>query len=247
MKSSGGSSSGGSSGGGSSSRSSSKPNKKPEEKPEQKPEDKPSEQTKPESGITPAAPIVQTVPANPETVKPFTDLNGHWGKDAIAWAVTNHLFSGVSEKSFAPDTAMTRGMLVTVLHRLSGTPASTGGKVFTDVPANSYFEKAVAWASQINLVLGVGEGKFAPNANMTREQLAVTLYKFAGQPKSTGTASTGFQDAAQVSDWAKSAMDWALQEGLIQGAGAGSLAPKQQATRAQVATILMRFDQLLKK
>ena len=247
VKSSGGSSSGGSSGGGSSSGGSSKPNKKPEEKPEQKPEDKPSEQTKPESGITPAAPIVQTVPANPETVKPFTDLNGHWGKDAIAWAVTNHLFSGVSEKSFAPDTAMTRGMLVTVLHRLSGTPASTGGKVFTDVPANSYFEKAVAWASQINLVLGVGEGKFAPSTNITREQLAVTLYKFAGQPKSTGTASAGFQDAAQVSDWAKSAMDWALQEGLIQGAGAGSLAPKQQATRAQVATILMRFDQLLKK
>lgn len=227
--------------------SSDKPDKKPEEKPEQKPEDKPSEQTKPESGITPAAPIVQTVPANPETVKPFTDLNGHWGKDAIAWAVTNHLFSGVSEKSFAPDTAMTRGMLVTVLHRLSGTPASTGGKVFTDVPANSYFEKAVAWASQINLVLGVGEGKFAPSTNITREQLAVTLYKFAGQPKSAGTASAGFQDAAQVSDWAKSAMDWALQEGLIQGAGAGSLAPKQQATRAQVATILMRFDQLLKK
>lgn len=220
---------------------------KPDKKPEEKPEEKPTEQPKPEAGITPVAPIAPTVPADPETIKPFTDVNGHWGQDAIAWAVTNHLFSGVSEKSFAPDTAMTRGMLVTVLHRLSGTPTPAGSNTFTDVPANSYFEQAVAWASHIDLILGVGEGKFAPNANMTREQLAVTLYKFAGQPKSSGNASAGFQDAAQVSDWAKSAMDWALQEGLIQGAGAGSLAPKQQATRAQVATILMRFEQLLKK
>ncbi|MBS5145045.1 MAG: discoidin domain-containing protein [Butyricicoccus pullicaecorum] len=220
---------------------------KPDKKPEEKPEEKPTEQDKPETGITPVAPIAPTVPANPETIKPFTDVSGHWGQDAIAWAVTNHLFSGVSEKSFAPDTAMTRGMLVTVLHRLSGTPTPAGSNAFTDVPANSYFEKAVAWASHINLVLGVGESKFAPNANITREQLAVTLYKFAGQPKSSGNASAGFQDGAQVSDWAKSAMDWALQEGLIQGAGAGSLAPKQQATRAQVAAILMRFEQLLKK
>lgn len=220
---------------------------KPDKKPDKKPEEKPAEQENTETAITPAAPVAPTVPGNPETIKPFADLNGHWGQDAIAWAVTNHLFSGVSEKSFAPDTAMTRGMLVTVLHRLSGTPAPAGNNTFADVPANSYFEKAVAWASNINLVLGVGEGQFAPNANITREQLAVTLYKFAGQPKISGNASASFQDAAQVSDWAKPAMEWALHEGLIQGAGAGSLAPKQQATRAQVATILMRFDQLLKK
>ena len=236
-----------SSGGGGGS-SSSKPDKKPDQKPEEKPEEKP-EQKPEDKPVQPEASKVEmipTVPGNPESIKAYTDVNGHWAKDSVSWAVTNQLFKGTSATQFAPDSAMTRGMLVTVLHRLAGQP-QLGQSTFRDVPANAYYNNAVAWASTKGLVSGVGEGLFAPNSNITREQLAVILYKFAGSPAVSGTASTEFQDAAQVSGWAKQAMEWALNAGLIQGAGANTLAPQQQATRAQVATILMRFEQLLKK
>ena len=223
-----------SSGGGSGS-SSSRPDKKPDQKPEEKPEEKP---VQPEA---PKVEMIPTVPGNPESIKAYTDVNGHWAKDSVSWAVTNQLFKGTSATQFAPDSAMTRGMLVTVLHRLAGQP-QLGQSTFRDVPANAYYNNAVAWASTKGLVSGVGEGLFAPNSNITREQLAVILYKFAGSPAVSASNLT-FSDAAAVSAWAKDAVSWSVNEALLSGMTDGTLAPGGQATRAQVATILMRFEQ----
>lgn len=172
-------------------------------------------------------------------VRPFTDVKEHWAQDAIAWAVTNNLFTGVSASQFAPDNAMNRGMLVTVLYRLAGKP-NAGEQHFSDVPAGAYYKDAVAWASQFGVVTGMGNGKFAPNDNITREQLAVILYRFAGSPAASNM-SVSFTDSTTISSWAQNAMAWAVNEGLLSGMSDGTLAPQGQATRAQVATILMRF------
>lgn len=214
---------------------------KPEkpEKPEEKPEEKPSEpEQKPE---TPKVDIIPTVPGNPESIKGYGDVQAHWAQDAVAWAVTNKLFAGVSDTQFAPDSAMTRGMLATVLHRLAGQP-TLGQNQFVDIPADAYYKDAVAWASQLGLVSGVGDGRFAPNNNITREQLAVILYKFAGSP-AVSAADMTFKDSAAISAWAKDAVAWAVQQGFLSGMSDGTLTPAGQATRAQVATILMRFEQ----
>ncbi|MBS5165433.1 MAG: S-layer homology domain-containing protein [Butyricicoccus pullicaecorum] len=216
-----------------------KPEEKPEEKPDEKPEEKPSEpEQKPEA---PKVDMIPTVPGNPEAIKAYGDVQAHWAQDAVAWAVTNKLFAGVSNTQFAPDSAMTRGMLATVLHRLAGQPA-LGQNQFADIPADAYYKNAVAWASQLGLVSGIGEGRFAPNSNITREQLAVILYKFAGSPAVSATELT-FKDSAAISAWAQNAIAWAVQEGFLSGMSDGTLTPAGQATRAQVATILMRFEQ----
>ena len=216
-----------------------KPEEKPDEKPDEKPEEKPSEpEQKPEA---PKVDMIPTVPGNPEAIKAYGDVQAHWAQDAVAWAVTNKLFAGVSNTQFAPDSAMTRGMLATVLHRLAGQPA-LGQNQFADIPADAYYKNAVAWASQLGLVSGIGEGRFAPNSNITREQLAVILYKFAGSPAVSATELT-FKDSAAISAWAQNAIAWAVQEGFLSGMSDGTLTPAGQATRAQVATILMRFEQ----
>lgn len=216
-----------------------KPQEKPEEKPQEKPEEKPED--KPQQPEAPKIEMIPTVAGKPEATQGYTDMQGHWAKDAVAWAVTNQLFKGTSETQFSPDSSMTRGMLVTVLHRLAGQP-SIGQNKFVDVPADAYYSRAVAWASELGLVSGVGEGMFAPNHNITREQLAVILYKFAGSPIVQSTDMT-FLDASAISGWAKNAVAWATKEGLLSGMPDGTLAPGGQATRAQVATILMRFEQ----
>lgn len=185
--------------------------------------------------------MIPTTQGDPERVKDYMDVNAHWAKDAIAWTVTNRLFAGVSNTQFAPDIAMTRGMLVTVLHRLAGQPG-IGENSFTDVPEDAYYKNAVAWANQMKLVTGVGNSLFAPNNNITREQLAVILYKFAGSP-AVQEHAVAFADAGNVSSWAKDAVAWAVHEGLLSGMTDGSLVPGGQATRAQVATILMRFEE----
>lgn len=199
-------------------------------------------ETKPDKPEKPSKiETIPTVPGKPESVQGYTDVQNHWAQDAIAWAVTNNLFEGISDTQFVPNNAMTRGMLVTVLHRLAGKP-STGQNTFSDVPANAYFADAVAWADEVGVVTGIGENRFAPNANITREQLAVILYRFAGAPE-VKDASIKFADAANVSAWAKDAVAWAVDEGILSGMEDGTLAPKGQATRAQVATILMRYEQ----
>ena len=179
-------------------------------------------------------------PLNPGV---FTDLEGHWGKDAALRAVEMGLFSGTSATTFSPDMALSRAMLVTVLHRQEGTPAAAQA-AFQDVSAGSWYESAVNWAAAENIVSGVGEGCFAPDQAITREQLAVMLYRYeqyrGNAPASTGDLSA-FVDRDQISPWAEEAMKWALGAGILSGKDVARLDPQGSATRAEAASILVRL------
>ena len=173
----------------------------------------------------------------------FTDITNHWAKDAILYAVDKNLFNGINANTFAPDMSMTRAMLVTVLHRLEGAPAS-GSHSFNDVASGSWYGQAVAWAAGNNIVTGYDEQTFGPDNTITREQLAAILYRYA-QFKGIETPSEGmslreFADADSVSDWAAPAMQWAINAGIISGRDGNILDPGGNATRAEVATMLMR-------
>ncbi|MBQ3356903.1 MAG: S-layer homology domain-containing protein [Oscillospiraceae bacterium] len=177
----------------------------------------------------------------------FADVRaGDWYHEAVDFAVKMGLFNGMTDTSFAPNVEMTRGMLVTVLWRYEGEPAK-GKNVFTDVKASEWYAKAVAWAAEYGIVGGVGNGKFDPNGKLTREQMAAILFRyseFKGYDTSGRGSFAGFPDKAKVSAWAKDAYGWAVGEGLITGnkvGGSTLLDPQGSATRAQVATILMRF------
>lgn len=181
----------------------------------------------------------------------FSDTNDHWAgsNGAVAFVTSHGLFEGVGDGKFAPNSAMTRGMLVTVLHRLEDTPISAGMS-FTDV-GSSWYTEAVAWASASNIVSGYGDGKFGPDDNVTREQIAKILYGYAtqvlGLEASERGSLVGFPDGANTSAWAQDAMSWAVGAGLFQGDNAGRLNPGGNATRAQVATLLMRFVEYIAK
>lgn len=163
----------------------------------------------------------------------FTDTRGHWAEDAIDFATAHELFAGTSDTTFTPDSPMTRAMLMTVLARFDGQD-TTGGAV--------WYEKAMAWAREN----GISDGS-NPNGSITREQLATMLWRYAGSPAGDGSAIGRFTDSGKVSSYAVEAMNWAVGTGLIGGMGDGTLAPQGSATRAQVATILMRFVENLTK
>lgn len=163
----------------------------------------------------------------------FTDTRGHWAEDAIDFATAHELFSGTSDATFTPDSPMTRAMLMTVLARFDG-QGTTGGAV--------WYEKAMAWAREN----GISDGS-NPNGSITREQLATMLWRYAGSPAGDGSAIGRFTDSGKVNSYAVEAMNWAVGTGLFGGMGDGTLAPQGSATRAQVATILMRFVENLTK
>ena len=162
----------------------------------------------------------------------FTDTKGHWAEDAIDFATAHELFAGTSDTTFTPNSPMTRAMLMTVLARFDGQD-TTGGAV--------WYEKAMAWAQEN----GISDGS-NPNGSITREQLATMLWRYAGSPIGDGSLSS-FGDSASVNGYAVEALRWAVGEGLISGTDTGLLAPQGNATRAQVATILMRFVESLTK
>ena len=177
----------------------------------------------------------------------FTDVKASdWYHEAVDFAVENELFNGMSETSFGPNTAMTRAMLVTVLWRYAGEPA-VGKNSFTDVPNGRWYSDAVAWAAKNGIVTGVGSNRFDPNGNVTREQLAAILYRYAasvGKDVSADKSLSGFADRSKVSGWAEDAVRWTVAEGIIGGAEQGGrvwLLPQDNATRAQVAKMLMQF------
>lgn len=178
---------------------------------------------------------------------PFTDVaSDAWYAQAAAYVYRQGLMSGTAQDRFSPDLTTNRAMLVTILYRLAGSPAVDGGSAFTDVSGGDWFASGVAWASANGIVTGYGDGRFGPNDPITREQMAAILYRyagFAGQSTAGRADLSGYTDAGQVSPYAAEAMGWAVDRGLITGVSAGTLAPGGSATRAQVATILMRFCQ----
>ncbi len=174
----------------------------------------------------------------------FTDIAGHWAKDFICFATEQGLFQGVTETTFVPDGAMSRAMAVTVLYRLAGEPEVTGETAFTDVNEEAYYYRALLWASQNKIVKGMTGTAFAPNASVTREQLVTFLYRYAklqGEDVTVTGELKGYTDTDKLGDFAMEAMTWAVENEIINGMGGGKLAPKDTATRAQFATVLMRF------
>ena len=183
---------------------------------------------------------------------PFVDVDDtDWFAEAVYYCYQNSLLRGRSEMSFDPDAAMTRAELVTVLWRIAGSPNSdnVGKTPFTDVPAGSWYTAAVNWCSENKIVNGIGDGLFAPDDQITREQIVTILYRFAKfrglDVGDTTDLAKKFTDAARVSDYAKEALSWAVAVGIINGMPDNTIAPQNSATRAEVATIIMRYTKLV--
>ena len=178
---------------------------------------------------------------------PFSDVTeSDWFYDAVTYAYENGLMDGVGMGLFAPNSETTRAQLVTILHRLAGQPAPSGDSGFSDVETGTWYTDAVAWAAQNGIVNGVSDTQFAPGDDITREQLAVILYRYAtyqGYDVSQRADLSGFVDAGTISTYAQEALSWANAQGLVLGFEDDSLRPQGTATRAQIAAVLMRFCQ----
>jgi hypothetical protein len=208
----------------------------------------PSSSAPSKSSSTPTIPSVPAQTAPAMTVIPFTDISkSDWFYDDAQFVYARGLFRGTAEAAFSPHINMSRAMLVTVLYRLAvgdgalgvpGTAADTTD--FADVPPGQWYSDAVAWAASLGIITGTGDNKFAPNTEITRQDLAVLLYRYAGSPVSTDSLSA-FGDAEAVSDYARDALAWAVSVGIIRGGDGGKIDPKAFATRADAAAMLHRF------
>ena len=184
--------------------------------------------------------------ANAASGNRFSDVStGSWYYDAVQYVYSAGLMSGTGSYVFSPDGATTRGMIVTILYRLEGSPAC-GSASFSDVSSGKYYAQAVAWAAENGIVSGYSASRFGPENAITREQLAAILYRYAaykGYDVSDLASLTSYVDNSLVASYAKTPFAWAVQAGIISGTGANRLIPSAGATRAQVAAMLMRFCQ----
>lgn len=185
-------------------------------------------------------------PDNSTTETPFKDIASHWGKSSIEWAYAKGYFKGITDTEFRPNMFVNRAMVVSLLYRMEGQPAS-GKPSFTDVPKTAYYADAVAWGESTGVVSGMGDGKYSPTRNITREQLATMLYRYA-QYKGYVTSQSGditqYKDYGKVSNFSRAAMTWAVGAGIITGRPGALLDPKGNASRAEAATMLKRFEEL---
>ena len=194
-----------------------------------------------------AAVTVKAVFAAQETDPdfPFADVaKGSWYYEGVRYAYENGLMSGTGEGTFSPDLPTSRGMLVTILYRLAGSPAA-GSASFTDVEKGQWYADGVAWASANGVVSGYPDGSFRPNDTITREQMAAILYQYAriqGKLDDSRADLSIFSDLDSLSAYAKEPMSWAVAQGLFSGVSADTLAPGGSTTRAQAAVILTAFS-----
>lgn len=169
---------------------------------------------------------------------------GTWYYDSVRFAVAEELVTGYTDGTFRPENTLRRSEAVAILYRAAGSPPVEPEAIFEDVAPTDWHAAAVTWAVQNNIVKGVSETKFAPDQLVTRGQMAVFLYRFAGATSESTDAIAAFPDAAKVPDWAAKEMSWAVETGLINGSrinGQDYLQPTNTATRAQYVTILMRY------
>jgi hypothetical protein len=174
----------------------------------------------------------------------LTDINEHWAKTSIDFVIAQGLFYGMSDTEFTPDYSMTRSMLVTVLYRYEKNPEINSSASFKDVNGSVWYSDGVAWAADANIVMGITGDFFAPDENLTREQLIVILYRYAQHKGIDVTAANDlsiYDDSSEIADWSNTAMEWAVSAGLLQGRSNKILAPGEEITRGEVATILTRF------
>ncbi|MBQ6757067.1 MAG: S-layer homology domain-containing protein [Oscillospiraceae bacterium] len=184
-------------------------------------------------------------------ISEFTDADANaWYHDGVHFVLENKLMSGYGDGKFGPADYTSRAMVAQILWNLEGKPASTYEMDYTDVAGDAWYADAIRWASEKGVVTGYGDGKFGPDDNITREQLAAIIYRYA---QSKGQGFTGmwmfnldYEDAASVSDWASEAMHWMVMKGIIKGQTDKTLAPKSFASRAEIATMIMRYAALEK-
>ncbi len=189
--------------------------------------------------------------ASSGTTSIFTDVDStNQYSKAIDYVVSNGLMAGTSATTFEPEAALTRGMIVTILHRLEGEPESESDHGFHDVHDSAWYSEAVAWAAEVGIASGYGDGSFGPEDAITREQLAAILYRYAeykGYDVSTMAGLGGYTDSHEVGDWAVAAMEWANANGLLDVKGFSSIEPKSEATRGETASTLMSFVENITK
>ena len=177
-------------------------------------------------------------------VLPFADVAREaWYYDDVAYVFQNELFNGTSPTQFAPEDRMQRCMMTTVLHRLAGKPAVEYTAVFQDIPDGEWYTAGTVWAGSVGVVSGVGDGLFDPFSNVTRQEIAVILYNYAGRmgyDVSAFAELSGFSDAGAVAPWGRNAISWAVGVKILNGSD-GALRPTGYATRAEVAAMLHRF------
>jgi len=179
--------------------------------------------------------------------KAFTDVNKNpynWQHSAIDYVTEKGLMAGISDKLFAPNSTVTRGMAVTMLYALEGKPEVSGASRFKDIKSGQYFYKPILWADGAGVANGTGEDAFSPMVAITREQFAVMLYgyaRFSGFDTGNSAALDSFKDAKNVSNYAKEALCWAVANGVMSGDTGGRLLPKSSLTRAQTAAMLRSF------
>ena len=169
----------------------------------------------------------------------FSDCSASWYHEAVDFTVANGLMNGMGGGIFAPDGAMTRAMIVTVLYRQAGSPEVKEPSGFRDVAADSWYSDAIAWAKENGIVNGISETEFAPEQNVTREQIATILWRCSLSPDAEADL-TVFGDGNTVSDYAETAICWAVSQGILSGDGK-NLNPGDNATRAQFACMIMRY------
>ncbi len=176
----------------------------------------------------------------------FRDVpDSSWYKPLVERAYASGIVSGTGDGIFSPDLAATRAQTVTMIYRQAGSPSVGGGSSFADV-SDTYYRDAVAWGAYVGAVNGVSASSFAPDDPVTREQLAVILYRMAGQPTAfTGGHLAGYSDGGAVSAYATTAMEWALDYGILTGDGNGFVRPGSSATRAEVCAMLLRYQELV--
>ncbi len=177
---------------------------------------------------------------------PFTDVKeGNWFYESVKYVYEKGLMNGTASDTFLPYSAASRGMIVTILWRQEGAPAGSGTALFSDVADDAYYSQAVNWAAEKNLIKGYGNGVFRPEAPVTRQELALILWQYArtkGYAVRSADSPKSFFDGADTASWAAEAMDWAVTNRIIVGKGQGYLDPTGTAPRAEIASMLQRFD-----
>lgn len=209
--------------------------------------------TKPDKPDLPAEPQESAdykpseTPFQPETV--FKDVTpDQWFYGAVEYVCSQGLFMGVTSDSFQPELEMSRAMLATVLYRLAGSPDITINSPFRDVNGQAYYADAISWGVDNGIINGTAAGLFSPDGDVTREHIAVFLYRYAvhvGFDVSDRAAFERYDDAEEISEYAREALSWAVATGLLTGRSSNTLAPHGAATRAEVAIILMRLNRLM--
>ena len=192
---------------------------------------------------TPSTPDTGGNVIHDEEIKPtitFSDVTSHWASEYIKEAVTLGIVNGMPDGTFAPDKEMTRAEFATILWNMAEKPDTESTSAFVDVKSEDWYFKQIAWAFEKGYINGISNAEFNPNGTITREQAMTILYRYAGSLESTEKLDA-FNDKESISDFAYPAMCWAVENKIISGVSDTEIAPKQSATRAQLATIIVRY------